>query len=258
MSSWDSYSTIETVNDPYCISWSAQGPAGSGKTHLLLTAPEPIWVAVFSDPGGVSRLVKQNPEFRKKDIRWKEFDFVPGAYEPEDRGKAARDVLAEFEADYGTALKHARTVGLDKEDQLWELLRYAKLEHFTDKPATYYELNQDYAAWFQAAAKAGVNLGVIRGLKERWGLNHLDKLTASGQFIPRGQKEVNEKVLVVLEHYWDNDERDFKVRIAGGDDPKCRIGPAKDLIGTEYASLDFTTLAFMLFPETIETPEVWA
>jgi hypothetical protein len=257
-SGWDSFTTAETSNDPYCITWAGQGKGGAGKTRFLLSAPAPIWVAVFSDPGGVSRLVKQHPELKKKDIRWKEYDFVPGAYKFEDRGQAARDVLAQFESDYATALKNARTVGWDKEDQVWELLRYAKLENYTSRPATYYELNQDYADWFQQAAKAGVNLGVMRGLKERWGLNNSGSPAGTGEFIPRGQREVNEKVMVVLDHYWDDDQREFITRIGSVDDPKCRIGPAKDLIGQEYTNLDFTTLAYMLYPETIDTPEVWA
>lgn len=250
--------TAETSNDPYCISWASQGPAGSGKSHLLLTAPDPIWVAVFSDPGGISRLVKQSPEFRKKDIRWREYAFNPAAYPAgEERAKAAKDALAEFREDYATALKHARTIGWDKEDQVWEMLRYASLNSFTGKPANYYELNLEYANWFHEAADAGVNLGVIRGLKEKWGTNDRGTPVSTGEFTVRGQKEVSEKVLVVLDHYWDEDARQFTTRIGTKEDPKCRVGPAQELIGQEFPGLDFATLAFSLYPETIDTPDVW-
>lgn len=251
--------TAETSNDPYCLSWASQGPAGTGKSHFLLSAPDPIWVAVFSDPGGISRIVNQNPDFKAKDIRWKEYSFNPAAYTVEsgDRAKAAKDALAEFRSDYITALKHAKTVGWDKEDQVWEMLRYARLDHYTGKPASYYELNLEYANWFHEAADAGVNLGVIRGLKEKWGLNERGSPTSTGEFVPRGQKEVGEKVLVVLDHYWDADEKKFMTRIGTKDDPKCRVGPAQELIGQEFPGLDFATLAFSLYPETIDTPEVW-
>lgn len=249
---WDAFATTATTADRYCLSWSSQGPAGSGKSHFLLTAPDPIWVGVFSDPGGISRLVKQHPEFRKKDIRWTEYAFNPAAYDLGDRPKAARDAYERFRSDYATALKHARTVGWDKEDQVWELLRYAKLDHYTDKPASYYELNLEYANWFHEAADAGVNLGVLRGMKEKWGQNAKGSPVSTGELVPRGQKEVDEKVMVVLDHRFDADAADFVTRIHD----KCRVGPAKDLIGQEFPGLDFETLATLLYPEA--DPSVWA
>lgn len=252
-SGWDTFQTNDENTDRYSLIWSSQGAGGAGKTHFLLTAPEPIWVAVFSDPGGVSRVVKQHDEFKQKDIRWKEYAFNPGKLAASDRAEAARDALAQFLEDYQTALKHARTIGWDKEDQVWEMLRYARLEAYTDKPASYYELNLEYRGWFHDAAEAGVNLGVIRGMKEKWGLVG-GKLAALGIDVPRGMKEVNELVQVVLDHRFDEGDREFKVRIG----EKCRVGPATELIGQEFGSFDFVQLATALYPETADAPEVWA
>jgi len=248
---------MQTAVSPYYLHWASQGFGGSGKSHFLLTAPEPIWIALF-DTKGIQPLLKKD-EFKKKDIRWREYSFNPGKLAPEDRPQAAKDNLAQFIDDYQTALKHARTIGFDKEDKVYQVLRYARLEKATGKPASYGELNLEYQSWFADAAEAGVNLGAIRGMKEDWGQNEKGSPVGLGTFSARGQLEVNEIVQVVLHHSWDDDTRAFKVRIGGqpGDDPKCRVGPATELIGTEYDNLDFETLAMMLYPETADDMSVW-
>jgi hypothetical protein len=235
----------------YNILWASQGIGGSGKSHLLLTAPEPIFVHLF-DPDGLGPLLKKD-EFKKRDIRWHFYNFQPGKLAVEDRPKAAKDALELFLENQQLALGKARTIGWDKEDHVYEMLRYARLEAYTDRPSSYYELNLEYRGWFADAAEAGVNLGVIRGMKEKWGLNHLDKPTALGELTPRGQKEVNELVQVVLDHRWDEEERCFYARIH----EKCRVGNASELLGKELKNPDFMSLAFALYPETIDTPEVW-
>jgi hypothetical protein len=101
-------------------------------------------------------------------------------------------------------------------------------------------------------------------MKEVWGQRpsgNQGKLQpfATGKFEARGMKEVPELVQVYLDHKWDKVQRAFVTTIAP-DIPgfeKCRIGPAMDLIGTEHPNLDFDTLAMMLYPETMDTPEVW-
>ncbi len=243
----------------YCLRWASQGPAGSGKTHLLMTAPEPVAVFLFNDPGGVSRL-KLKEEFKKRDVRWIDYAFNPGKLAIADRPKAAKDELERFLEDYATALSNFKTLGFDKEDAVYELLRYARLEAYTDKPSSYYEINNEYAGWFHDAAMAGVNLGVLRGMKEKWGQNAKGSPCSLGILEPRGQKWVNEKVDVVLAHRWDHEARNFATMIAPptadgelDEGPKCRVGDnVKQLIGEEFGDLDFMTLATMLYPETTE------
>ena len=243
--SWDDFDTAETVSDDRpSLQWAGQGIGGSGKTHFLLTAPEPIFVQLF-DPNGVQPLLRK-PEFKKKDIRWRFYGFNPGKLAFTDRPKAAKDALDEFLADYRTALGHARTIGWDKEDAVYETLRYARLESYTDRPASYYELNLEYRGWFADAAEVGVNLGVLRGMKEKWGQNEKGSPVGTGEMIPRGQREVNELVQIVLNHRFDEDDREFKVRIQ----EKCRIGAAPDqMIGQEFGSLDFAGLVTQLYPD---------
>lgn len=246
------------MDDRYSLQWSGQGKGGSGKSHFLLTAPEPIWIALF-DPKGIEPLLRK-PEFKGKDVRWKAYNFNPGKLAIEDRPKAAKDALEQFIEHYQTALKHARTIGWDKEDAVYETLRYARLEAYTDRPSSYQELNLEYRSWFADAAEAGVNLGVLRGMKEKWGQNAKGSPTGLGIDEVRGQREVNELVQVVLHHYFDQDASEFKYRIGGQetDELKCRVGPATELLGQEFPMGEgFMELAFMLYPETLETPDVW-
>lgn len=234
------------------LTWASQGKGGSGKSHFLLTAPEPVAVMLF-DPDGIGPLMRK-PEFKGRDIRVIEYNFNPGRLDETERPRAAREAYEQFKEDYAVALKHARTIGWDKEEHVWEMLRYAKLEAYTDRPASFYELNLEYRGWFADAAEAGVNLGVIRGMKERWTTNAKGSPVGSGQYEPRGQREVNELVQVVLHHYFADGR--FQVRIGGSeddDDPKCRVGPAAELIGSTFDNFDFMSLAALLYPEYDES-----
>lgn len=234
------------------ILWSSMGPGGSGKTHFGLTAPAPIAVMLF-DPAGLKGLM-QNPLFKTKDIRVIPYEFNPGVMKDKsDRGKAAMEELAKFEEDWKTALGFARTVLWDKEDHVWELLRYANNEDFQAEPKSYYELNMQYRGWFTEAEACGLNFGVIRGIKEKWGKTGVNNRTGRPTYgglgidIARGQKEVEELVQINLEHSWEDEERVFKTRIRD----KCRLGEdVKKLLGETYEDLDFLTLAMELFPDS--------
>jgi hypothetical protein len=235
--------------DRYRLLGSSQGPGGSGKTHFWLTAPEPIAVMLF-DPIGLEGLTRQ-PLFREKDIRVIEYKFNPGKLAESDRPKAAQDNLEQFIDDYRIALKMARTTIFDKEDYIWEMLRYARLGSISDRPSSYYELNLEYRNWFQEAADSGMNLGVIRGMKEKWGTKKNPKTGAeqpfaTGTLEPRGMKEVPELVQVNLEHKWVEGEG-FVVKVMD----KCRLN--SDLIGQEFPGLDFMTLALAMYPESSES-----
>jgi hypothetical protein len=245
---WGRFQEVDRSDDGSSIVWASEGVGGSGKSHFLLTAPEPIAVHLF-DPGGLKGLVN-NELFKTKEIRVIQYSFNPGKLSVDDRPKAAQDALEEFLENQGVALKNARTIGFDKEDHVWEMLRYARLEAVSDRPANYYELNLEYRGWFHDAEIAGVNLGVIRGMKEKWGKtgsNREGKATygSLGELEPRGQREVPELVQIVLRHRWDNEAKEFMVKVH----EKCRIGPAKELIGEEFSGLDFPTLASLVYPE---------
>lgn len=236
------------------IIWASQGPGGSGKTHFLLTAPDPIAVFLF-DPAGLKSLV-DNPLFKSKDIKVIDFSKLinMGSLEKDDRAKQALEVAKKLEDAWDIALKNARTIGFDKEEHVWELLRYAYNENFSAEPKDYYEINMAYRGMFTAAEVAGVNFGLIRGVKEKYGKVGVnfqtgkDKMGFTGEIVANGQKHVEELVQVNFSHRWDNDERVFVTKIL----EKCRLssGNVKDLLGKEYNDIDFPTMATNLFPDT--------
>lgn len=251
---WGRFEDVDRSDDNTGIIWAGEGTGGSGKTHFGLTGPAPVAVHLF-DPGGLKGLVKQEI-FKKKEIKVIQYDFNPGKLDEDDRPEAAKEALAQFLEDYAISLKNARTIIWDKEDHVWEMIRYADLGGTSDRPSSYYELNLRYRGFFHDAEMAGVNLGVIRGMKEKWGKtgsNREGKATfgSLGELEARGQKEVPELVQIVLRHRWDDEDREFKIKIH----EKCRIGDAPSLIGQEYGGLDFPTLAEMIYPDT--DPEVW-
>jgi hypothetical protein len=245
---WGEWQEVDR-SDSYYLMTANDGPAGSGKTHFLLTAPEPIAVHLF-DPGGLEGL-KKNPLFKKKDIRVMTYDISLGKYkEGRERQEAAIEILEKFSEQQNIALKNARTIGWDKEDYLWKLTRYARLGKNSDRPTQYDELNMEYQAYFHDLEMAGVNFCAIRGMKEKWG----DSASAggTGEFIGRGMKEVPELCQIHLQHRWDRDAKEFVTTILD----KCRVGDEpKTLMGTEHIGLTFRELGEMIYPETAEMDE---
>ncbi len=238
------------------IAASSQGEGGAGKTHFWLTAPDPIAYFLF-DPGGLKGL-KDNPLFKEKDIRVIDFskmlDF--GRLPKPERMVRALEAMELFDESWPVALKNARTAVIDKEDKLWETIRYAYDEVDSPTPKNFYELNMQYSGLVVQAEAASMNLGLIRGMRDTWGKVGVSREGKpqqgfTGVMKPRGQKEVPELVQINLEHRWDNDDREFKVKVLD----KCRLGNAVNLLGKEFPMLDFPTLGLMLYPES--DPSDW-
>ena len=194
-----------------------------------------------------------NPLFKTKDIRVidlsKMLDF--GRLDKAERTKRAEEAVDVFDRNWPIALKNARTAVIDKEDLWWNTLRYAYDEVESPTPKNFYELNLQYRGMFVQAEAVGMNFGLIRGLKEKWGTTGFSRegkkqMGFTGELVTRGQKEVEELVQINLAHRWDNDTREFKVKILD----KCRLGSAIDLLGTEYPMMDFPMLGEALFPDS--------
>lgn len=251
---WGEFEQLSDT-DATSIIASSQGIGGAGKTHFWLTAPDPIAYFLF-DPGGLKGL-KSNPLFKDKDIRVidcsKLLDY--GRIPKEDRVRRALEVMNMFDEAWLVALKLAKTAVIDKEDILWETLRYAHDEVDSPEPKNFYELNMQYRGLIVQAEKAGINMGLLRGMKDTWGKTGVSQRTGkaqmgfTGEMKPRGQKEVTELAQINLEHRWDDDAREFKVRIL----EKMRLGNALRLLGKEFPMLDFPSLAMMLYPDTDES-----
>jgi len=246
---WNSYAQLGTDTSPNRV-YTSSGAAGSGKSAMLLTAPEPIWVAAF-DTHGLNRVGKQfktRPNGTPKDIRVSRYHFNPRPYKTASEcAKAATVVWDKFVEDYRVALKNARSIGWDREDIGYEILRYANWGDLQAQAKDYGPLNQELTSLVQEAFMAGVNLGLLRGVKEKWDSVYDQAKgkrvgVATGIMIPDGCKKAPDVVDVTLFHRWDEKEKCFMTRIDKF--------PNVDYKGQEFPNMDFVTMATAAYPDS--------
>jgi hypothetical protein len=246
---WNAYEVLHQKN-PANIVWASTGGDGSGKSFFGLTAPEPIFVCAFDAYGmnRVGRIAKQHLDGTPKDIRIARYPFTPREFS-DDKKKmsvAANKVWEQFVADYRMALQHARTILWDREDVMWELLRFASFGEQSAAPKEYGDLNMEYVSLIQEAFAAKVNLGILRGVREEW-LNKFDagkgKMVPynTGKMIPDGMKKIQDHVDITLTHRWDPEGKAFATKVGKFTNPEYK--------DTEHANLDFLGMAMMAYPE---------
>lgn len=247
---WNKYALL-SEDDPHSIVWASSGGDGSGKSHFGLTAPSPIFVCAF-DAYGMNRVNKEVK--RGKEIRIGRYGFNPAQHKGEKAtADAAQVIWDRFVEEYRTALVNARTVLWDREDQMWLLLRHASFGANSSAPKEYGPLNQEYASLVAEAQAAGKNLGVLRGVGEKW-VSKFDpakgKMVAhnTGVMTPDGMKSIPDFVDVTLVHRWDDTVKSFMVKIDKF--------PNKDFKGDEFPDLDFPSMAQAAYPES--AIENWA
>jgi hypothetical protein len=242
---WAKYEALSTDN-PTSIVWASNGGEGSGKSYFGLTAPGPIFVAAF-DAYGMNRVGAEVK--RGKDIRVSRYAFNPQAVtDVKLRAKAAAEIWDRFVQEYREALLNARTVLWDREDLAWELLRFASFGDMSAAPREYNELNTEYTSLVQEAFAAKVNLGLLRGLREKW-ISKFDpgkgKMVpnATGEMIPDGMKRIPDHVDIVLNHRWSDTDAAYLVKIDKF--------PNKEFRGLEVP-LTFPEMACAAYPDTTE------
>jgi hypothetical protein len=247
---WNSYETLSD-SAPQSIIWAGNGGDGAGKSHFGLTAPGPIFVSAF-DPWGMNRVSKDVKV--GKQIKIARYPFSPSqAGKTKDEiAKTAEGVWNKFVDDYRVALKNVRTVLWDREDLMWELMRFANFGAQNDAPKEYGPLYLEYTSLVQEASAAGVNLGVLRGLKEKW-VSKFDaakgKMVGSntGELIPDGMRKVPDLVDITLDHRWDEKQKSFVTKLGKF--------PNKDYRGDEFPDLTFPMMAMAAYPDS--APEDW-
>lgn len=245
---WDKFDT--PIGERLSLLAASEGEAGTGKTHFWMTAPGPIWVAAF-DAWGTRRI---DPAILKgKDIRIARYPFDPTSFKTQaDMQRAATILWNTFIADYLLALKKARTIIWDREDMVYKVQRYSLLGGTKAAPKEYEDLYTEYVGLIQAANQAGVNLGLLRGYKDKW-ISKFDtqkqKMVGhnTGDRVPEGMGKVPDHVDITLHHRWDDASRSYMVRLGKFTNKEER--------GKEYPDLTFTDMALLAYPET--TLEDW-
>lgn len=227
---------------------SSDGEVGTGKTFWWLGAPGPIVIQTLDQ--GLEGVVE--PFTKTKDIYIADYDLglEPDAVFDQDMAIAVREKWLE---DFVQALKVARTIVWDRESDLFgTILSYAE---FGD-PKTGTPKDWDALKGFErkmiamAKAKAGLNFGIIRGLRNEWvskvnPSNGRKGITQSGERIPAGMEEVDALVHINLHHKFENGV--FSVSCS-----KSRGPGAGAVQGETFENCDFKTLACLIFPDSTD------
>lgn len=223
--------------------WASWGGPGCGKTHFALTAPAPI--VVFSFDRGLEGVVEQFQ--KKKDIYVAEYDWSPTEDLDQQEAVDLRDKVTE---DFEAAVLNARTVVIDKETDMWELFRYAEFGAPNDSPRNYPALNQRYRRLINMAKASDVNFGALQGIKAEWAAK-VNKKTgaqgagATGNMIRAGFGELEGLVHVDLHHSYDKTDKSYVIEVG-----KSRGPGGFEVQGETLSSIDFPTLAQMVFPDS--------
>lgn len=225
-----------TADIPRRLIWVSSGREKCGKNHFGLTAPGPIYGQYF-DPGGLEGVAEKflTEPLGPKDIKAVYYKFN----KREDEQSHAKDVKAQFIADYKRALKHARTIQWD-ETEFWEVCRFGEWGRESARGREYGPLNGEIRGLIQDAYDAGVNLQLIQKVKEAW-----ENDQPTGKMVPNGFKGAASIAQVNLSHAWSLEDG-FQTTITN-----CRQNMT--VAGETVTDLDFTTLAMMVFPDTDES-----
>ncbi len=252
MSNWDGYTKM-SLDAPGSIVWASTGAEGSGKSAFALGAPEPIWIAAFDTHGmnRVGRQFKVREDGELKDIRVKRYGFDPRPHKtPKALSEHATIVWEEFIADYTIATRNARTIIIDREDLSYEVIRYKVLGALQAAAKEYGPINIEMTSLLQEAYTAGVNLGILRGVKDEWE-SQFDPAKgkkvpiSTGRKVAAGWKEAKDIADITLWHFWDDKEKTFQTRIDKFTE--------KDVRGQEIPDLTWIQMAMAAFPETDES-----
>lgn len=246
LTSWNQFDILEDKPADSLL-WVSTGDAGSGKSFFSLTAPAPIWVAAF-DPWGMNRVDRAIKV--GKDIRISRYPFDASKCKTSNEVREKSNTIwQKFLDDYHLALETARTIIWDREDMVYKIQRYGNFGGSSAAPKDYEDLHIEYAGLLQDASAAGVNLGLLRGIKEQW-VSKFDagkqKMVGhnTGVMIPDGMKKVDDHVDVSIYHRWDDTLKSYVTKIGKFTNPEYR--------GVEVPNLTFPQMAFAAFPDSDE------
>lgn len=181
-----------------------QGEVGSGKTEFALGAPGPIVVHTFDQ--GTEGVVEEHVA-RGKEIYLAKYDLgvaVGEAVTHEAVVQLRDQFIANFEAD----IARARTIIIDRENDLWSHHVFAETgtdDKFAAAPAKDWPKIKAKMRRLTAMAKAAkINLIYIQGMRNEWGKIINPKTgnatsVPTGKRIPDGMEEITADVHIVMD-----------------------------------------------------------
>ncbi len=232
---------------------ASYGEVGTRKSSFWFEAPGPI--VVFSFDRGTEGVIEQYQEL--KDIYVKEYEWSPTEELSQNDAVSLRD---EFTDDFEHAIMNARTVVIDKENDLWELFRYAEFGAPNDSPRNYPALNQRYRRIINLPKSLDINFGLIQGMKDEWG-EKINKKTgargaaSTGRRIRQGFGEIEGLVHINIQHRREREEAEdgtpethFYIDIG-----KARGPGSRQVQDQTFGALTFAEFATLVFPDTEES-----
>lgn len=174
-----------------CVMMNIYGDTGTGRTTFALTAPSPI--VLFHSAEKIDGIVQQFSS--QKEIHLYDFGVVFRDANKSLVQAQAREEFDRFTHAYYTAFSRARTIIIDTETDLWELLRQA---HFGDvKPSggrlelNWGPVNAEWNTLFRHFRHQNTtNLMVISKTEDEYKENKSGFGTKTGKTIRKGQKNI--------------------------------------------------------------------
>ena len=233
---------------PHRIIAASFGEVGTLKTSFWAGAPGPIVFLSFDK--GLEGVIE--PFQDQKDIWVKEYTWgalTLGEPPTQDEAIELRD---EFVNDFQHAITHARTVVIDKETELWDVVKYAAFGPPKEGTPKDWDVPKGLMRKLLNAPKAlDINFGVIQGMKNEW-VSQVNPrtgkkgITQSGLRVRNGSDDVEAIMHINIEHVREDDEFRMKIgksRGPGGIDVQYQTMPA----------CTFTEFAMLVFPGTDES-----
>lgn len=250
---------------------SLAGEVGEGKTHFALTAPGPTLMQNI-DKGTEGVIEKFRAD--GKEIYEEHYEWNPGAVDldaeddEEDNLKsekelkeAAVETRNKWEKDAFYAMDNGiRSVIMDTESRIWQVYRYAEFGGPNGEQRDYDKLNLRFEGLINKAKSVpGVNLFLIRSMKDRWGMFGKVKADGSKSFGKAGREvwgyEHLDSCIFTSLTFGHSDE--FKAENGTPnyiDVGKCR--QSDELSWTRIVRMSFPDFGMEMMPET--TLEDWS
>lgn len=238
---WGDFDLVDET-PKYRMIGASYGEEKTGKTRFWLTGPSPVALMLL-DPHGDEGTIKSVRELRPDS----EIRVIRYSFDKQTEASKAEELWAKFKEDYATALKKARTIIWDKEDMVYELQRYAEFGGASDRPSNYSALYIEYRHLIHKAYGAGVSLGLIQGLKEKWiskpGPDGKMKGHNTGEMVRRGMREIPELVQANFLHTREGTQFNVHVRDSRQN---------SDLNDMDFPMGSFSDVGQLMFPDSSE------
>jgi hypothetical protein len=176
----------------------------------------------------------------------------------DERMAAAEEIASQIEDDFLYAIANGiRSILWDKENQVYDIVKYAELGAPSDAPSNYYPIHQRLEAMIAAAKESDINFVCIRAMKTPWvsevkGSGKIGASPSKTQRIPAGWGRLEEQMhLNIINRFVEEvDDEGAKTLNVVMDIGKSRGPGGRDIQNTTIPYTEFAEFATAVFPDT--------